>query len=124
MHVAAEGSLGYDAHTMGDFGPFRPLRPYTEADRSLFFGRERELGELVERLSGDRQSALLLGESGIGKTSLVRAGLVPTLKAKGVSCAYVEPNTLDESLVPQGSASGTLLVIDDLGAMLDEGPRL
>jgi HEAT repeat protein len=115
--------MGYDAHKMGDFGPFRPLRPYTEADRSLFFGRERELGELVERLSGDRQSALLLGESGIGKTSLVRAGLVPTLKARGVSCAYVEANTLDESLVPQGSPGGTLLVIDDLGAMLDEGPR-
>jgi hypothetical protein len=62
-----------------DFGPFKPLVPFAETDRALFFGRERELNELTEMLSGDRPSALLFGDAGIGKTSLVRAGLVPLM---------------------------------------------
>lgn len=108
---------------MADFGPFRPLKPYVEADRSLFFGRERELALLQEKLQGDRPSALLYGEAGIGKTSLVRAGLLPGLKSRGVSCAYADSANLDEAPVPQGGAAGALLVVDDVGAAIDEGPR-
>ena len=109
---------------MGDFGPFRPLKPYTEADRSLFFGRERELADLAEKLAADRPSVLLAGEPGIGKTSLVRAGLLPSLKSRGVGCGYIDCNQLDENQVPSGGgASGSLMVLDDLGAALDEGPR-
>src|SRR6476620_7850091 len=110
---------------MGDFGPFRPLKPYTEAERALFFGRDRELAELSEKLTGDRPSALLHGPAGIGKTSLVRAGLLPALKSRGTSCGYVDAALLDDSQVPVTSgASGALLVVDDVGAALDEGPRM
>ena len=108
---------------MADLGPFKPLRPYVESDRALFFGRERELADLSEKLAQDRPSALLHGEPGIGKTSLVRAGLIPAMKTRGVSCAYIDANTLDESQVPQAAPGGALIVLDDLAAALDEGPR-
>jgi HEAT repeat protein len=108
---------------MGDYGPFRPLTPYTESDRSLFFGREHEVAELAEKLSGDRPSALLLGEAGSGKTSLVRAALLPSLKSRGVGVGFVDGNALDEGHLPQAGSAGALLVLDDAGAALDEGPR-
>jgi len=105
---------------MADFGPFRPLRPYTEADRGLFFGRDRELGELVELLAGERPSALLLGEAGVGKTSLLRAGLIPALKSRGVQATYVDAGAIDDRMTP---TSG-VLIVDDAGAALVEGPGL
>src|SRR5262249_52871986 len=54
--------------------PFRGLRPFEEEHHHLFFGRERETRELVELL---RRKRLLMavGDSGSGKSSLVKAGL-------------------------------------------------
>ncbi|NTX63708.1 protein kinase [Myxococcus sp. CA051A] len=59
--------------------PFRGLRAFTEGDAEDFSGREAEVAALVERL---RQAApvVLTGPSGIGKSSLVHAGLVPRLR--------------------------------------------
>ncbi len=65
--------------------PFRPQQPYTEGERGLFFGRDREVQEIADRLLGDKPSAVLVGEVGVGKTSLVRAGLVPQLESRRVS---------------------------------------
>jgi WD40 repeat protein/DNA-binding SARP family transcriptional activator len=60
--------------------PFKGLAPFEAADAELFFGRERLVGELVARLA---DSALLavVGASGSGKSSLLRAGLLPALAA-------------------------------------------
>jgi len=58
--------------------PFPGLRPF-EADQSLlFFGREQHTEELLRRLSANRFLAVV-GTSGSGKSSLVRAGLLPAL---------------------------------------------
>ena len=59
--------------------PFRGLSPFEEDDAPLFFGRERETGLLVEKLR-DARFLAVLGASGSGKSSLVRAGLVPALR--------------------------------------------
>src|SRR5437879_6869859 len=106
-----------------DFGPFKPLVPFAETERALFFGREREVADLADLLAGERASALLYGEAGIGKTSLVRAGLVPLLKSRGVACGIVDGERLDEEAVPAAAPGGALLAIDDLGGALDNGPR-
>jgi HEAT repeat protein len=97
--------------------------PFNEVDRALFFGREREVSELAEMLSpsSNHASALLFGEVGVGKTSLVRAGLVPLLKTRGFACGIVEGTALDEQQVPAAAPGGSLLVVDDLGAALDHG---
>jgi formylglycine-generating enzyme required for sulfatase activity len=59
--------------------PFRGLRAFTEADAGDFSGREAEVDALVERLRHDGLVALV-GPSGIGKSSLLHAGLVPRLR--------------------------------------------
>ena len=53
--------------------------PFEEDDAPLFFGREREAALLVEKLR-DARFLAVLGASGSGKSSLVRAGLVPALR--------------------------------------------
>jgi len=58
--------------------PWRGAEPYTEADRAFFYGRRREVEELRLLLQRDA-IALLTGGTELGKTSLVRAGLLPSL---------------------------------------------
>ncbi|MFD2112475.1 AAA family ATPase [Thiorhodococcus fuscus] len=63
--------------------PFRALAPYDIGDDRIFTGRETESRELVARLDRLSESGpgllLLSGASGIGKSSLVRCGLLPHL---------------------------------------------
>lgn len=59
--------------------PFPGLRPFDEAEAHLFFGREQEIVALLGRMM--RQHFLaVLGSSGCGKSSLIKAGLIPSLK--------------------------------------------
>jgi len=58
--------------------PFPGLRPFDETDDDLFFGRDAQVDDLVGRLRRRRFIAVV-GTSGSGKSSLVRAGLFPAL---------------------------------------------
>ena len=58
--------------------PFPGLRPFQIEESHLFFGREEQTGQLLERLGNTRFLAVV-GASGSGKSSLVRAGLLPQL---------------------------------------------
>lgn len=62
-----------------DVCPYRGLRTFDEEHANLFFGRENDIQRLVEKLKGSRFLAVL-GPSGSGKSSVVRAGLVPALR--------------------------------------------
>ncbi len=75
---------------------FRGLVPFHEADRDRFYGREVDTSALFERIThADSRFGVLYGESGCGKTSLLRAGLLPKLWDTGhvpVYCrSYKEP---------------------------------
>jgi len=59
--------------------PFRGLEYFREEDEPYFFGRKALVDLLFERLTTDRFLAVL-GPSGSGKSSVVRAGLIPKLK--------------------------------------------
>ena len=59
--------------------PFPGLRPFETEEYRLFFGREGQADELVARLSRSRFLAVV-GTSGSGKSSLIRAGLMPALR--------------------------------------------
>src|SRR4249920_1238125 len=60
--------------------PFPGLRPFMQEEADLFFGRDRQSDELVRRLASRRFLAVV-GTSGSGKSSLLRAGLLPSLQS-------------------------------------------
>lgn len=61
--------------------PWPGLIPYTEADKSFFFGRSQEIEALLVRVKRKR-TAVLYAASGVGKSSLLEAGLYPRLRAE------------------------------------------
>jgi formylglycine-generating enzyme required for sulfatase activity len=62
--------------------PFPGLRAFDETDAPVFFGRAAETEQLLARLSKpDCSFLMVVGASGSGKSSLVRAGLIPCLRA-------------------------------------------
>jgi len=69
------GPQGVDGASM----PYPGLRPFSERDSRLFFGREKETASLLGLL--ERQQLVVVhGASGCGKSSLVRAGIVPVFR--------------------------------------------
>jgi HEAT repeat protein len=60
--------------------PYPGLRPFTTDEAAIFFGRGREVDALIARLRDPGQRFLaVVGASGTGKSSLIRAGLIPRL---------------------------------------------
>ena len=68
--------------------PFRELFPLTERDRGRLHGRDADVLRLARRLDV-RRTVVFTAPSGTGKTSLLRAGLVPYLDAAGTSHIYL-----------------------------------
>lgn len=58
--------------------PYKGLRAFTSADALDFFGRERLVRRLTQRLANERLLAVV-GPSGSGKSSAVRAGVIPAI---------------------------------------------
>jgi len=68
--------------------PWLGLASFTEDTRSFFFGRDEEVAELARRVQR-KLLTVLFGQSGLGKTSILRAGLVPRLRTQGYCPIYV-----------------------------------
>ncbi len=62
-----------------DRGPFPGLAPYVAKDRDVFFGRSAEIGGMIE-LARTRGLVGVVGLSGTGMSSLVRAGVIPAIE--------------------------------------------
>ena len=60
--------------------PYVGLRPFNSNESLLFFGRNEQVVQLLKRLHAHHFVAVV-GGSGSGKSSLIRAGLIPALKA-------------------------------------------
>jgi WD40 repeat protein/transcriptional regulator with XRE-family HTH domain len=70
--------------------PYRGLAVFEEQDAALFFGREAATTEVLERMSRGLAGAGLLvvsGVSGAGKSSLLRAGVLPRIRTAGLAAA-------------------------------------
>jgi DNA-binding SARP family transcriptional activator/WD40 repeat protein len=63
--------------------PYKGLRAFVEADAVDFHGRTALVDDLLERVDSHRL-VTVVGPSGSGKSSVVRAGLIPTLRASGL----------------------------------------
>ena len=90
--------------------PYRGLSAFEEQDAAFFFGREAATTRVLERMSRLLQGAGLLvvsGVSGAGKSSLLRAGVLPRIRGAGLASA-------------PGSAAWPCLVFTPTRAPLDE----
>jgi len=69
--------------------PYKGLDVFEEEDAELFFGRERLVDDLVSRVKESR-AVFIIGPSGSGKSSLVRAGLIQALKEGAIKRLHSE----------------------------------
>src|SRR3989441_6516933 len=79
--------------------PWLGLDSFTEDTRAYFYGREDEVAELARRVQR-KTLTLLFGQSGLGKTSIVRAGVVPRLRPMGYCPVYVRIDYSRDSPAP------------------------
>ncbi|MEO9136469.1 MAG: hypothetical protein ABI316_07675, partial [Casimicrobiaceae bacterium] len=79
--------------------PWLGLASFTEETQSFFYGREEEVAELARRVQR-KLLTLLFGQSGLGKTSILKAGIVPRLRPLGYCPVYVRIDYSPESPVP------------------------
>ena len=90
--------------------PYRGLGAFEERDAAFFFGREDAAGEVLSRMSrltADQGVLMVSGASGAGKSSLLRAGVLPRLRGAGLAGA-------------PGAASWPCVVLAPGRAPLDE----
>lgn len=112
--------------------PYRGVEPFEERHQALFFGRAAIRDALVAHV-GARAVTIVIGASGTGKSSLVRAGLIPALRAADPALAIVGPFRPGRD--PLGALDGALaatpagrrcVVVDQLEEILtqrDGAPR-
>ncbi|MFK3983814.1 AAA family ATPase [Micromonospora sp. NPDC050397] len=83
--------------------PYAGLAPLQPTDAQRFFGRERLVAELLTRLAR-RRLVTVFGASGAGKSSLLRAGLLPAIRSGALDDAMSDDDT-GPSTGPAGTAA-------------------
>ncbi len=72
------------------------VKPFTSEEKDLFFGREKDIRDLYSLLF-IKQSVVLYGKSGYGKSSLLNAGIIPKLMEEGEwACFSIRFNNFSE----------------------------
>ena len=103
MNALAESasvhSSALEAPNVDERNPWLGLASFTEETRAFFYGREDEVAELGRRVQR-KLLTILFGQSGLGKTSILRAGLVPRLRAQGYCPIYVRIDYAREAPEP------------------------
>ncbi|MDE2085312.1 MAG: ATP-binding protein [Xanthomonadaceae bacterium] len=94
VHVRSSDTVALDPEN-----PWLGLFSYAEETRAYFHGRDEEAAELARRVRR-KLLTVLFGQSGLGKTSLLRAGLVPRLRDDGYCPVYVRVDYAPESPPP------------------------
>ena len=113
--------------------PYRGLARYEPGDAGVYFGRDEVVARLLGAVAAHRLTALV-GPSGSGKSSLLRAGLIPALRsappplrpaAVRVFTAGLRPADLRTVLAPdEGTAEGdTVVVIDQAEELFAQAVR-
>ena len=71
--------------TKKDRSLFGTFFPYEERNADAFFGRKDDVARLDQLLTGDAHVVVVSAAAGVGKTSLLRAGLTPVLVRRGLT---------------------------------------
>jgi hypothetical protein len=109
--------------------PYRGLEPFDEQHAEFFFGRDNDIAVLVEAVAAHPLVAVA-GPSGVGKSSLVRAGLVPRLRAAGYRIVLLRPvpgqpvgPALSAELEGGDTAAEVVLVVDQFEELAATAPE-
>src|SRR5436190_11557230 len=78
----------FSATALDRENPWPGLAPFTEAQSAQFFGRDAEIKTLSRRVQGDPLT-VLFGQSGLGKSSLLQAGVFPRLRSADFCPVYL-----------------------------------
>jgi len=100
----------------GRLSPYRGLEPFDERDADFFFGRERESRLITANLYAAALT-LLYGASGVGKSSVLRAGVLPLLRQRRDVLPIVFPTVAPEGRVPGSAVSIRGWQSDPLGGI-------
>ncbi|MEL7067778.1 MAG: caspase family protein [Cyanobacteria bacterium J06581_3] len=109
--------------------PYRGLESFDPEHSDLFFGRDEEVEQLLARLETPHPLTVVLGASGTGKSSLIKAGLIPQLtehpefkvlpvmrpgrnplEALARSCTTLVPDSKEKGLIEQFEKDNNALV--------------
>ncbi len=94
--------------------PYRGLLNYRLSDAEIFFGRKAAIADLVERLNNGPLT-ILHSESGVGKTSLLQAGISPHMITSGYVPVYLRPYNTHPTLVIKRAFMADLSLTPKLG---------
>jgi eukaryotic-like serine/threonine-protein kinase len=84
LREALEALLVSTRATLPEGNPYRGLLSFDAAHQGLFFGRENEARAIVDRLRSE-PLVVVAGDSGVGKSSLCRAGVLPRLEGRALT---------------------------------------
>jgi tetratricopeptide (TPR) repeat protein len=101
------------AQSLDAENPWPGLMPFTEATQAFFHGRDEEAIELLRRVRRELLT-ILFGQSGLGKTSLLSAGLFPRLRAADFLPVYLRLDLGTPQLTPVDQIKAALA--EDLAA--------
>jgi hypothetical protein len=102
-------------------GGFVGLRPYEVSEAPVFAGRDYEASEIAALILAHRE-VLLYGSSGVGKSSLVNAGVLPRLKSLGFDFVHRIHFGSPDSQQPFGEAAGNRYWNATLAAISNDLP--
>src|SRR5512147_452205 len=88
--------------------PWPGLASFTEETRGFFYGRDEEITELARRVQR-KLLTILFGQSGLGKTSILNAGIVPRLRQEGYCPVYVRIDYAASSPAPSEQIKQAIL---------------
>ncbi|MBL1101543.1 nSTAND1 domain-containing NTPase [Streptomyces coffeae] len=111
-----------------EWPPYRGLERFEPGDAELFFGREETTAQL-EAMARRHRLSVMVGASGSGKSSLLRAGLIPRLRRSGQDAGQMpaavrvltpgaQPMDRADLLAPAEGARDTWVLVDQFEELL------
>ncbi|WP_243074679.1 BTAD domain-containing putative transcriptional regulator [Microbacterium sp. SS28] len=97
--------------------PYPGLRPFGPDDSDVFFGRDDDIEALLERVTPGG-IVTIAGASGTGKSSLLLAGLIPRLRARGSVVEIVRPSVGGAAALRHSAGLAQLIAVDQAEEIL------
>ena len=109
------GSEYYESYLESELRPYVGLKPFSQKQAALFYGRTMEIYNICTLLQRDMRGQLLLlhGYSGVGKSSLLQAGIKARLSSIGLEPIYLRFEDLSKSKWEAISTTENQIVIID-----------